>query len=90
MRILDSDFSDRSSSAYSAAWVEKVLAELEAHMPRMHRECSAREFWQWLRGETESIQRCIPTEDRKREARLKIDALVRKQISALKKPAPPA
>lgn len=80
MKILDHDFSDRSSSAYSNAWVEQVLAELEAHLPRMRRECNAREFWQWLSGEADSAQRCLPTEARKHEVKLRIEGLVREQF----------
>lgn len=84
MKILGSDFSDRSTSAYSAAWVEKWLIELEAHMPRMHRECSAIEFWQWVKGETDSVQRCLCAEDDKQALRLKIDAIVKSQIRGLR------
>ena len=80
MKILDHDFSDRSSSAYSNAWVEQILVELEAHMPRMRRECNAREFWQWLSGEADSAQRCLPTEERRQELKLRIEGLVRKQL----------
>ena len=82
MKILDHDFSDRSSSAYSNAWVEQVLAELEEHLPRMRRECSAREFWQWLSGEADSAQRCLPTEARRNEVKLRIEGLVREQFRA--------
>jgi hypothetical protein len=81
MEILGRDFSDRSSPAYSTAWVEQVLEELEAHLPRMRKECSAREFWQWLSGEADSAQRCLPTE-RKHEVKLRIADLVRKQLQA--------
>ena len=80
MKILDRDFSDRSSSAYSNAWVEQVLTELEEHLPRMRRECSSPEFWQWLSGEADSAQRCLPTEERKHEVKLRIEGLVRKQF----------
>ena len=80
MEILGRDFSERSSSAYSTAWVEQVLEELEAHLPRMRRECSAREFWQWLSGEADSAQRCLPTEQRKHEVKLRIADLVREQF----------
>ena len=82
MEILGRDFSERSSSAYSTAWAEQVLEELEAHLPRMRRECSAREFWQWLSGEADSAQRCMPTDERKREVKLRIADLVREQFHA--------
>jgi len=84
MKILGNDFGDRSSPAYSTAWVEQVLTELEAHLPRMHRECNALEFWQWLRGETDSVQRCLATEEQKHQVKLRVDELVREQIRALK------
>jgi hypothetical protein len=82
MEILGRDFSDRSSPAYSTAWVEQVLEELEAHLPRMRRECSAREFWQWVSGEADSAQRCLPTDERKHEVKLRVADLVRKQLQA--------
>lgn len=82
MEILGRDFSDRSSPAYSTAWVEQVLEELEAHLPRMHRECSAREFWQWLSGEADSAQRCLPTDERKHEVKRRIEDLVREELHA--------
>ena len=82
MEILGRDFSDRSSSAYSNAWVEQVLEELEAHLPRMRRECSAREFWQWVSVESDSAQRCLPTDERKHEVKRRIADLVRKQLQA--------
>ncbi|MET0580369.1 MAG: hypothetical protein ABWZ08_00165 [Pseudoxanthomonas sp.] len=88
MKILESDFSERNSSAYSTAWGEKLLLELEAHLPRMHRECDAIEFWQWLRGETDSVQRCLPTEEQKDDIKRRIDALVRGQIGALERGSP--
>ena len=53
---------------------------MEAHLPRMRRECSAREFWQWLSGEADSAQRCLPTEQRKHEVKLRIADLVREQF----------
>jgi hypothetical protein len=84
MKILGEDFGDRNSPAYSSAWVEQVLAELEAHLPRMHRQCSAPEFWQWVRGETESVQRFLPTEEQKHRIKQRIDDLVREQIRGLK------
>jgi hypothetical protein len=80
MEILGRDFSDRNSSAHSAAWVEQLLAELEAHLPRMRRECSGREFRQWINGEADSAQRCLPTAARRHEVRLRIEGLVREQV----------
>ena len=80
MEILGRDFSDRNSSAYSADWVEQMLAELEAHLPRMRRECSGREFRQWLSGEADSAQRCLPSDERRHEVRLRIEGLVREQF----------
>lgn len=82
MEILGRDFSDRNSSAYSAVWVEQLLAELELHLPRMRRECSEREFRQWLSGEADSAQRCLPTAARRNEVRLRIEGLVREQSRA--------
>lgn len=80
MEILGRDFSERSSPAYSTAWAEQVMEELEAHLPRMRRECSALEFWQWLNGEADSAQRCLPTDERKREVKLRIADLVKEQL----------
>ena len=82
MKILGRDFSDRSSPAYSTAWVEQVLTELETHLPRMRRECNGREFWQWLSGEADSVQRCLPTEKRRHEVKLRIEGLVKEQFRA--------
>lgn len=82
MKILGRDFSDRSSPAYSTAWVEQVLKELETHLPRMRRECNGREFRQWLSGEADSVQRCLPTEKRRHEVKLRIERLVREQVRA--------
>ncbi|MDR6840999.1 hypothetical protein J2W94_001263 [Pseudoxanthomonas sacheonensis] len=82
MKILGRDFSDRNSPAYSTAWVEQVLTELETHLPRMRRECSGREFRQWLSGEADSVQRGLPTEKRRHEVRLRIEGLVKEQVRA--------
>ena len=90
MEILGRDFSERSSSDYSAAWVEQQLTELEKHLPRMRKECSGREFWQWFSGEADSVQRCLPTEAHRHEVKLRIESLVKEQFRAQDWIHPPA
>lgn len=61
------------------------MTELEAHLPRMRRECSKHEFWQWLSGEADSVQRCLPTEKRRHEVKLRIERLMGEQVRARKR-----
>lgn len=73
------DFSNCDSTGSSDAWVDRMLVEIETHLPRMRRQCGARDFWRWFQGEAESMQRELLTEEAKRGARCRLDALLKRQ-----------
>lgn len=79
MTHFGTDFSNRDAIAVSEAWVDRMLVEIETHLPRMRRQCEPREFWRWFQGEAESMQRGLQTEEARRGARCRLDALLKRQ-----------
>lgn len=79
MTRFGTDFSNCDSTGSSEAWVDRMLVEMETHLPRMRRQCEAREFWRWFQGEAESMQRELQTEEARRGARSQLDALLKRQ-----------
>ncbi len=79
MTRVDTDFSNCDSTVSSDAWVDSMLVEIETHLPRMRRQCGTREFWRWFQGEAESMQRELQTEEARRSARCRLDALLKRQ-----------
>ena len=79
MKRFGTDFGKLDSLASSEAWVDRMLVEIETHLPRMRRQCGAREFWRWFQGEAESAQRDLRTEEARRSVRCRLDALFKRQ-----------
>ena len=48
MKRFGTDFGHHDSLASSEAWVDRMLVEIETHLPRMRRQCGPREFWRWF------------------------------------------
>ena len=79
MKHFGTDFGQHESPASSEAWVDRMLVEIETHLPRMRRQCGAREFWRWFQGEAESAQRDLQSEEARRSVRGRLDALLKRQ-----------
>lgn len=79
MKAFGTDFSNRSAIASSEAWADRMLVEIETHLPRMRRQCEAREFWRWFQGEAESMQRDLQTEEARHSVKSRLDALFKRQ-----------
>jgi hypothetical protein len=79
MKRFGTDFGHHDSLASSEAWVDRMLVEIETHLPRMRRQCGAREFWRWFQGEAESAQRDLQSEEARRSVRRRLDALFKRQ-----------
>jgi hypothetical protein len=58
MKIFGRDFSDQVSIEADHAWMERMVQEMQLHLPRMLRDNPERsEFWNWFCGEAESLFR---------------------------------
>lgn len=58
MKIFGRDFSDQATIEADHAWMERMVQEMQLHLPRMLRENTDRsEFWNWFCGEAESLFR---------------------------------
>lgn len=58
MKIFGREFSDQVSIEADHAWMERMVHEMQLHVPRMLRENPQRsEFWSWFCGEAESLFR---------------------------------
>ena len=58
MRIFDREFSDQVTIEADHVWMERMVHEMQLHLPRMLRESPERsEFWSWFCGEAESLFR---------------------------------
>jgi len=58
MKIFGRDFSDEVTIEADHAWMERMVHEMQLHVPRMLRENPERsEFWRWFCGEAESLFR---------------------------------
>jgi hypothetical protein len=79
MKRFGTDFGHHDSLASPEAWVDRMLVEIETHLPRMRRQCGAREFWRWFQGEAESAQRDLHSEEARRNVRRRLDALFKRQ-----------
>jgi hypothetical protein len=79
MKRFGTDFGHHDSLASSEAWVDRMLVEIETHLPRMRRQCGPREFWRWFQGEAESAQRDLQSEEARRSVRRRLDALFKRQ-----------
>lgn len=58
MRVFDENFFNRAPGQDNRLWLDGMLREIGAHLPRMLREHDRRhEFWDWFCGETDSALR---------------------------------
>ena len=58
MKIFGKDFREQVTIEADHAWVERMVREMQQHVPRMLRESPERsEFWRWFCGEAESLFR---------------------------------
>ena len=58
MKIFDREFSDEATIEADHAWMDRMVREMQLHVPRMLRENPQRsEFWRWFCGEAESLFR---------------------------------
>jgi hypothetical protein len=60
MDIFGRDFSDHLTPQADHAWMDRMVHEIQQHLPRMLREHPQRgEFWEWFCGETDSLFRYV-------------------------------
>lgn len=60
MKIFGKEFSDQVTIEADHAWMDRMVHEIQQHLPRMLREHSQRgEFWDWFCGETDSLFRYV-------------------------------
>jgi hypothetical protein len=58
MKIFGREFNDEATIEADHAWMERMVHEMQLHVPRMLRENPERsEFWRWFCGEAESLFR---------------------------------
>jgi hypothetical protein len=58
MKIFGREFSDEVTIEADHAWMERMVHEMQLHVPRMLRENPERsDFWNWFCGEAESLFR---------------------------------
>lgn len=58
MKIFGREFSDEATIEADHAWMERMVREMQLHVPRMLRENPERsDFWRWFCGEAESLFR---------------------------------
>lgn len=58
MKIFGREFNDEQTSEADHAWMQRMVQEMQLHLPRMLRENTDRsEFWSWFCGEAESLFR---------------------------------
>jgi hypothetical protein len=58
MRIFGREFSEEVTIEADHAWMERMVREMQQHLPRMLRENPERSaFWSWFCGEAESLFR---------------------------------
>lgn len=58
MKIFGREFSDEVTIEADHAWMERMVHEMQLHLPRMLRENPERsDFWSWFCGEAESLFR---------------------------------
>jgi len=64
MIIFGKDFSDHLTAQADHAWMDRMVHEIQQHLPRMLREHPQRdEFWDWFCGEVDSLFRYIPRDE---------------------------
>jgi hypothetical protein len=58
MKIFGRDFREQVTIEADHAWMERMVQEMQQHLPRMLEESLERsEFWRWFCGEAESLFR---------------------------------
>lgn len=77
MQLIENSFFLRGSGNTDRAWVDGMLTEIRAHMPRMLQDHLRRaEFWEWFCGETDSALSATVDGDVRRYFEVEINGIL--------------